>query len=386
LSSLQSYLMRQCLGPLLGVLGGLAGIAILTQALQRLDILMDRREAGLTYLGVTLLATPQLISLILPLAIFFAVTYALNRLHTENETVLAFSVGLSKWQVLSPLIRLTTICALVHLALNLFVQPAAYREMRQSLSSLQTDIAATFIKEGQFTSPAKGVTVYASRTIGGGRLVGVLISDARNPEQPVTYTAASGLTSTINGQPALVLSSGEIQRLGEGRELDVLRFEQYVFDLSSFARDSEQFVLKASDRYLPELFKPDPTSFWDVRNAERLYAEGHNRLASPLLNFAMVVIAFVTILGGQISRLGYGRRIAYGAAAALFVRAGAMGVEAACRDDASLNVLQYAWPILATAIALNLLLRESQPKGASSRPGAPRKEITFGGPLRAGGA
>jgi lipopolysaccharide export system permease protein len=372
---IQDYLFRQCVWPLFGILGGLALIAILTQGLQRLDILMDRREAGLTYIWVTLLATPQLISLILPLALFFAVTYTLNRLQTESELLVASSVGMSKWSQLAPLLRLATLCALVHLAVNLFVQPAAYREMRANLTALQSDVAATFIREAAFTTPAEGVTVYAARAVGAGRLEGVLIHDARDPLAPVTYTAANGVTTSIGGQPALVLLDGEIQRLAPAGGLDILRFDQYTYDLSEFARASEALVLKPSDRFLPELFAPDLTTFWDYRNRERLYAEGHQRLSAPMLNFAMVVIAFVTVVGGQHSRMGYGRRIALGALAALFVRIGAMGIESACRDDADLNPLQYLWPMAATAIALWVLMRQS----SNARAGPARgREITFG--------
>ena len=73
MNTVSAYVFRQALGPLLAILGGLAAIAILTQGLNQLDIIITNRRAGFAFAWVTLLALPQLLSLILPMALFIAV-------------------------------------------------------------------------------------------------------------------------------------------------------------------------------------------------------------------------------------------------------------------------------------------------------------------------
>ena len=87
MNTLSAYVFRQALGPLLAILGALAAIAILTQGLNQLDIIITNRNAGFAFAYVTLLTLPQLMSLILPIAVFIAVIYALNRMQTDSEEI-----------------------------------------------------------------------------------------------------------------------------------------------------------------------------------------------------------------------------------------------------------------------------------------------------------
>ncbi len=99
--------------------------------------------------------------MILPIALFVAALVALNRLHTEQEIVVCFAGGMSRWRVISPAMRLAGTIAFLALLMNLWVQPAAFRELRRELFEVRTDLASTLVREGEFTEPVKGLTVYA---------------------------------------------------------------------------------------------------------------------------------------------------------------------------------------------------------------------------------
>ncbi len=109
---------------------------------------------------------------------------------------------------------------------------------------------------------------------------------------------------------------------------------------------------KASDRYLHELFYPDLTQPWEKQNKLKLYAEGHARLAEPLYNIALVILALSAVLGGGFSRLGYGKRILTAIAVAAVTRIAGFGVQAVADDNVWLNILQYAVPLAAVAWGL----------------------------------
>ncbi len=375
MKSLQAYVFRQVMIPLLAILAGLAGVAILTQGLNQLDIIVDQRQSTLAFAWVTILLLPQLISLIMPLAVFFAVTYAVNRMHTESELAVAFAAGVSPWQIVSPVMKLAAVAALAHLAVNVLIQPASYREMRETVHQMRTDFAASLVREGEFTTPADGLTFYAREVNSGGVLRDLFIDDRRNADRPTTYTARTGLIVTAAGKPAVVMRQGQIQQPKSDSTVDLLDFDQYTLELGGFINADDDYVLKPSDRFLAELFFPDLTHHYDQANINRFLAEGHHRLSSPLLDFTLALIALVGLITGDFSRRGYGARIAVAAAIALLVRIFALGIQAACVDEPALNAVQYAFPFGVSVIALWML---NAPQGAPRRRSRPLKPAMAG--------
>lgn len=367
MNSLQSYIFRQSLVPLLAIMGALTAIAILGQSLARLDLIVDQRQSAGAFLLVTLLATPQVLAVVLPLALFFAIVFTMNRLLSENELVVMQASGASRWQIVSPILKLATLAALAHLAVTTLIQPASYREMRAIVYELRADVAASLVREGSFTFPAPGLTIYARQTEPGGRLYDVLIEDSRSGETPVTYTARRGVLAMFDGAPALLMREGQIQQPRPDGGLDVLDFDQYPLDLGAFVEPPESYVLKPSDRYLSELFFPDPTNFFAQRNIERFQAEAHGRIAGPLINIAMALVAAAVMLRGDLQRNGYGMRILRASALALLVRLVGMGLQAGAVDDPGLNPLQYAFPIAVSLAALAALMRGPRPRPARAR-------------------
>ncbi len=354
MNTISAYVFRQALGPLLAILGALAAIAILTQGLNQLDIIVTNRRAGFAFAWVTLLALPQLISLILPMAVFIAVVYALNRMHSESEIAVLYGAGVSRQRLARPIIQLATIAAVVHLVINVIVQPWAFEERRKVFYDLRTDIASSLIEEGSFTYPAEGLTLYARSRGGGGELRDLLINDGRT-EPGITYTARAGAIVTVDGAPALVMRDGQVQRQTEEGSVDVLDFDRYVLKFDGVFEEPDLFFLKASDRTLFDLVFPDKTSHYDQRNVDEFLAEAHGRLAAPLLNIALALVALVGVLTGEFSRRGYGRRIMWASIIALVIRLAALMTQAAAADEPQFNAIQYALPLAVIIVASMLL-------------------------------
>ena len=120
---------------MLTIVGGLVAIALLTQGLTQLDLIVENRQSAFTFLYVSALAAPQVISLLLPFALFIAATASLNRAHRESEIVVAQASGMSRFGIASPILRIAALSAVLHLFINLWIQPYAYREMRETVSS-----------------------------------------------------------------------------------------------------------------------------------------------------------------------------------------------------------------------------------------------------------
>jgi lipopolysaccharide export system permease protein len=349
MSGFQRYLFQNVLRTLLAIVGGLALIALLTQGLTQIGLIVENRQSMLVYLWVSVLAAPQIISLLLPVALFIATAGALNVAHRENEIVVAQASGMSNWQVASPVMRLAALAAILHLGLNLWIQPAASRELRETVTHASTDLAASLVREGMFMQHGDGLTTFARR-VNGTEMHDLLISDGRNPKQVVTFIAKTAFLAEMEGSPVLVMRDGQRQTLRENGALEILKFDQSPFDLAPFANDQKAVILEESDRFLPELFFPDMNNYYDYANVDMLAAEGHARLSAPLLNFAMGMLGIYAVLAGDFSRRGYAKRIALASGAAVLLRLAAFGAVSAGRDDPSLNFLQYLLPIFVIAV------------------------------------
>lgn len=357
---LQRYFWTQALYPLLLSLSALAALALLTQSLQTLDLIVENRQSGLTFLYITVLALPQLIAIIMPLAVFMATLYALNRLNMDSEMIVAKASGFSPWQIASPVLRLGMYALMAHLILNLVIQPFAFSQMRGEILKVRTDIASQMVRAGEFVTPTAGLTVYARSIEPDGSMKDVIIYDTRDDSGATTHTARSGYLTRGEESARLILKTGNVQQILEDGSLDLIAFDDYQIDLSDvMARDS---VLrkKPSDLYLHELLRPDSRVYANRKYRRELKAEGHNRLATPIYNLALVMLALCFMIRGQHQRLGYGRKIAICAAIGFIIRLTGFGLASAAESDPSLNIVQYALPLSVCAGCAWYLLRRKR--------------------------
>ena len=364
---IERYLFRQLLGPTLAAVAALAGVAILSTSLGRLELIVEYGQSPAVFGRITALALPGLFALILPISLFVAALVRLNRLHTEQEIVVCFASGMSRWRVISPFIRLAAIAAVVVLALNLFATPWAARQVRAELFSIRTDLAATLVREGEFNKPAENLTVYAQRVERDGRLINVFIHEDRAVDGPRTFAAKEGRIVTRNRAPALVMNNGSSEEYDEFGTLTFLIFDENVFDLKPFVNTTDQLFYKVSDRFLHELVLPDLRQPWERDNRTKMLAEANARLATPLYCFTFVMLALSAVIGGQFSRLGYSRRIIYASALAGAARVIAFGAQAACEETPALNILQYAIPLGLAYLAYADLFRRKASGEIGSR-------------------
>jgi lipopolysaccharide export system permease protein len=352
------YLLRQLLGPTLLATAALTAVALLSQSLTGLELIVNQRQSAVVFLEVTLLYMPQLINMILPIAVLVAALVALNRLHTEQEIVVCFAGGMSRWRVISPAMRLAGTIAFLALLMNLWVQPLAYRALRDVLFEVKTDLAATLVREGEFTEPVPGLTVYAQSIDSKGEMHNLFINQLKDDGTDFTYTAATGHIAKRNGEPVLMLKDEATQHFSPHGVLEYLTNSEYPFELNQLNSGDDMVHYKLSDRYLHELLFPDLQQDWEKKNRKALLAEGHYRLATPLYNLAFMAMALSAILGGGFSRLGYVRRIAAVFAIAALVRILGFVALSASEANVWVNILQYAIPLGALAVALRSIFRQ----------------------------
>ena len=374
MSKIQQYLFSSVLRAVLTIIGSLSLLALLAQGLSQTDLIVENRQTAITYLKVVALGAPQIIAILAPLAVFVASLNALNRAHRDSEIVVSHAAGMTRWQILSPVLRLATYVAIIHLAVNLFVQPIAQRELRETIYDARTDLVSSLIRPGAFSYPTDGLTIYA-REASGGLLRDLLISDTRTAEGSIDYIARSGRIVQVEGAPAMQLTTGQIQQIDANGQLSILDFDDYVFELTGFLAEESDMAYKPSDRFLYELFYPDLGDYFQHRDRIKFLAEAHLRMSTPLMNYAMAILAVVAVIGGSFSRRGYQRRIVFASIGAVVLMLVSLSIAPTAEDDPSVNIVQYLVPIVPSLVLMfiflvgnpmNLLKRKPAPVGPLS--------------------
>src|SRR5690606_7078416 len=160
---IQRYLFRQIARPVAAACAALAGIGILSQSLDQLEIIVERGQSVWVMIKLTLLAVPQLLAVILPIGLFVGSLIALTRLQREQELTAVFAAGVTRWQAIRPALRLAGNVAVLPLCTTTVAQPWAQRTARAEAFAIRTDVAALLVEEGRFVEGPGGLTVYVQQ-------------------------------------------------------------------------------------------------------------------------------------------------------------------------------------------------------------------------------
>lgn len=310
-SSLDRYILRQCLTPLAMILIVVTTIVWMTQTLQRVDILVEYGQGFAVFGFLSILIIPSLLAVIIPFAVFGATVYALYRMHTDSEIAVMFAAGVGRVRIAAPLLLVTFVGALATFYVNVDLMPRSYRILKERIAEIRADFASSLLRSGEFTSVVDGFTIYVEEARPGGQFVGLLINDHRNGESPETYMAERAVLQETETGPVMFLRNGNLQRVAQYTgDVSFIRFEEWAINVNNFNQGPREFDLELTERYLGELFNPDLSKPYDRANANKLIAEGHARIASPIYAFAYVLAGLYALIGGAYSRRGYFLRVA----------------------------------------------------------------------------
>jgi lipopolysaccharide export system permease protein len=355
MNSLDKYILRQCLTPLVLILASVTLIVWMTQTLQRIEIVVEHGAGLAVFAFLSLLIIPSLLAVIIPFALFGAAVYALYRLHSDSEIAVLFAAGVSRWRLSAPILALTFAGALVTLYVNVDLMPRSYRVLKEEVAEIRADVASSILRSGEFTTFVDGFTIYIDEARPGSQFTGLLVNDYRDPDDLKTYMAEQAILRETNNGPMLFLRNGNVQRYSEeAGEIDIIRFEELAVNVGAYQNGRGELVLELTERYPRELLNPDMSKPYDRANAGKLKAEGHSRFAGPLYAFAYVLIGLYALIGGPYSRRGYLLRMAAAGGVIFLLRVGGFLAQGLVAEHGGYWLL-YAIP-LETMIILAVML------------------------------
>ncbi len=335
----------------------------INRAVVLFDQLIANGQSAIVFFEFTALTLPNMMRLALPIASFAAAVYVANRLTAESELVVVQATGFSPYRMVRPVLTFGVLVFVLLSVLTHYLVPLSIQKLNQRRAEISENITARLLTDGQFLHPTAGVTFYIREITPDGQLQDIFLSDNRNPDRAVTYTARKALLIRRDEGPRLVMFDGMAQVLsGDGERLTTTRFEDFAYDISDFI-DAFQ-----SDGRIPdevgtlELLRAAPALVAETgANRAQLLQEGHNRVNQALTALVTALVGFAALLVGNFSRFGRTKQI-IGALIALAVLKGLDNAfsDMARRDEA-LWCLAYAAPLLGLVMAYAILWISARP-------------------------
>lgn len=306
MSILDKYLIRHALIATLFTTAVVTMVIWLTQALRLLELVLDRGAPISVLLWMLLLTVPTFFSIVLPLGLTLAVLFVLYKTSMDSELVVMRAVGMSNERLARPLLLLALCGVLVGYIVAFGISPAANRELSRQEFLVKNDYALVLLRDGMFNKLGDNITVYVRERINNNELRGILMHDASKRDRTDTLIAEKGVLVAGKGDTSarVVLLSGIRQeRITETGQINELTFRQYTIDLAQFGKDWRERWQEPRERGFFGLLKE--TKFGDKPLVlGQLFAELHNRLATPIMSFAFAMFACAILLTARIGRQG----------------------------------------------------------------------------------
>lgn len=360
------YMLRQLLWPLFFAVLAVSAIIWMSQSLRFVDLVLNRGLPAYNMFYLAFLVLPMFTSVFLPIVLFGVVMFAYTKMNQDSELVVWRSCGRSPMFIAAPALATAALVMALCYLVNLDFMPTAYREFKDLQASIRQNYSQILLREGAFNEVGPTLTVYVRERAANGELRGLLVYDRGNSDEPVTMMAERGALVRTDFGPRVVMVNGNRQTIKKNdNKLSILYFDRYTLDLGATSSSTEERWRQPRERYIRELFFVKKTgrygaSDWEQR--QKFYAEGHQRIATPLLAIAFALMALAALLTGEFNRRGQTLRIAVATSAMLIIQSLSVLLYHLAENSMAAVPFMYLLPLMTIGISYWLLVREKSPR------------------------
>ncbi len=335
----------------------LVAVFWINRSVRLFDRLIGDGQTAMVFLEFTTLGLSGLVLLVMPLASFAGAVYVTNRLSNESELTVMIATGSSPWRLARPVLVFGLIIAVMTAILSHVLVPAALERLQIREAEVSQDVTARLLTEGTFLHPSEGVTLYTREIGPDGVLRDVFLSDRRDPEARVIYTAETAYLVRTDGDTTLIMVNGLAQRLSapDGR-LSTAVFEDFSQNINGLVRTPPEMGPQVRAMPTYEMLK-----HWKTLTAQTgqglgtIAEEFHSRFAQPFFAMVTAMIGFSVLLSRGFSRFSAWREVLMAFGVLIILDALRASITDPIRENASLWPLAYLPTAVGALIAILLL-------------------------------
>lgn len=275
----------------------LTGLAWMVQIMSMMKFLISYGVRLSSFLGLTIMMVPFILSIIVPFVTFIAVLFVYNKMIGDNEIVVMAASGTSPGKIARPALILAGILTLGNLILNLWIVPATQAKFYDTQWNLRYGLAHLKLQEGAFTEMTHDLVVYVDK-VSGYDLNHVMLSDTRKDKSQMIIFAENGkLITTMRGL-SIVMTKGALQATGNGSIIGT--FDSFDMDLSLPSKNNSGSF---KSRRMPtvDLLRYASQDL-SLKQRKTVLTELCTRFLQPIMNFILAALCLTILLRSSLLR------------------------------------------------------------------------------------
>ena len=191
--TLRRYFLREVAVPFLLGIGVFTFILLVARMLKLVELVVNRAVPFFEIVKLFAYILPTFLEVTVPMALLLAVLLCFSRLSADSEIVALKTSGISLYQMIVPVGGFTLLVTLLALLLAVYARPWGNSNLKASLYEIAKTRASAGLRERVFNDDFAGLVIYVEHVEPpGDRLEGILIADARDPNQRNTVLAKNG--------------------------------------------------------------------------------------------------------------------------------------------------------------------------------------------------
>lgn len=300
------YLFKEISVPFLLGMTTFTSVLLMGRLLKLADMVVTKGVPFSEVLWMVVYLLPYFCLVTIPMAVLLAVLLGFGRLSADSEVTAMKACGISLYGLLPPVLAFAFCAYTATTLVTLYGIPWGNTSFRRLVTSIVEKKGVNALKEQVFIDDFPGLVLYLNRySPQDHRITGILIQDDRNPAEPSTIFAATGVlfSDPTAREIRLLLKDGGIHRPVGKAGYRLVEFQDY--DLKINIPQAAREVLKNEmDMSLSELYANINSPHLDQKLRTDMELEVQRRFSLP---FACFVFALIAIpLGIQNQRSGKG--------------------------------------------------------------------------------
>jgi len=303
-TTIYKYILREIWPPFVASLVVFVFIVLAARVLNIAEWVVNHGVRPSQMTGMIGYLLPGMILFALPAAALMAVFMAFHRLSNDNEILALKASGISLYQMLPPVVMISSLCFAVALSISLLGAPWGHRSFKNLVFLIAQSKADLGIQERVFSEPFSGITFYVnSFSEKDRRMQNVFLVDRRDASATHTIVAKEGRVVARPESKVIALRFINGTIFISGKKTADIR--TIVFDTYDMAIGLDDIMPALSGRKL----SPKEMSFQDLREVldnrnkkDTMYYESlrelMDRFSIPLAVFLMGIIGVP--LGAQL--------------------------------------------------------------------------------------
>ncbi|WP_331255516.1 LPS export ABC transporter permease LptF [Candidatus Bealeia paramacronuclearis] len=319
MNRLNRYIFKQLFFTSVSVAVVLTCVVWLAQSLRFVEMVANKGVSATLFFQMVFFLLPNLIIIVLPISALIGVLFIYNKLASDHELMVMQGSGVSAFQLLKPALFLALLLTILLYGFTLYLLPLSFSKFKDLEVSLKNETSASMMQPGEFNTFGK-YTFFARTRTTNGVLQGLVVYDGSNPEKPATLLSERGFAIEEEDGFRMILQNGNRQEKSpKTGKPSILYFDKYTIVVKKPESTAKSRAIKPYERFLGDLFTPlDPTL--SENSKLQLWAEGHNRIITPLYAFAFTLIGAACLLSGHYNRRGRSGKILMAGVAACFLQ------------------------------------------------------------------